>query len=140
MASELTPAQLEQRGQAAVTHGARSERQIVHRATVEKRRWLRQNGLRLEDIDPIGRALLTNWARAAAALSLMDAEAQRGGWLDEDGEPRGFARLYVSMLNAERRAINDLAGYQRRRQANAPLDDLNAYLTTTYRRKDGGDE
>jgi hypothetical protein len=35
---------------------------------------------------------LLNWARAAAALKLMDAYAQEHGWLKPDGEPRGFAR------------------------------------------------
>src|SRR4051794_40630438 len=88
-----------------VTHGATSERQIVRRATVEKRRLLRQIGLRQEDLESVGRALLLNWARAAAALTLIDDYASENGWLHPDGEPRGFARFYVSLLNTERLAL-----------------------------------
>jgi hypothetical protein len=61
------------------THGATNELQIVRRATVEKRRLLRQIGLRASDLESVGRALLTNWARAAAAPHEFHALAH--GWL-----------------------------------------------------------
>lgn len=109
----LTTVELNQRRVAPLRHGATSERQIVRRATVEKRRVLRQCGMREADLESLGRALLQNWARAAAALHLMDEYAQRVGWLDAEGNPRGFARLYVSMLNAERLALRALEGYLR---------------------------
>jgi hypothetical protein len=99
----------------ALKSGASSERQIVRRATVEKRRALRQIGMRERDLESVGRALLHNWARAAAALYLMDEYAARAGWLDEAGNPRGFARLYVSMLNSERLALVRLGDYLRQR-------------------------
>jgi hypothetical protein len=105
----------------AVTHGATSNVQIVRRATVEKRRLLRQIGLRQADLDSVGRALLTNWARSAAALELMDAFAAEHGWLKPDGEPRGFARLYVSMLNAERLALGRLELHLRTRDQPDPF-------------------
>jgi hypothetical protein len=90
------------------SHGGYSRTLVRSRATVEKRRLLRQIGLRQDDLASVGRALLQNWARAAAALSLMDDYAEANGWLDADGEPRGFARLYVSILNSERLALRDL--------------------------------
>jgi len=99
----------------ALRHGATSESQIGPRATVERRRLLRQIGVRQADLDSLGRALLTNWSRAAAALALMDAYASENGWLDEKGNPRGFAKLYVSVLNAERLAIRALGDYLRER-------------------------
>jgi hypothetical protein len=108
----MTPARLEQRSKAARKHGAQSG-QIVRRATVEKRRLLRQIGLRQQDLESLGRALLQNWARAAAALALMDGYAEREGWLDEHGHPRGFARLYVSLLNSERLALRALGDHLR---------------------------
>lgn len=111
----------------ALKHGATSDRQIGRRATVEKRRLLRQLGLRQSDLSSIGRALLTNWARAAAALSLMDGYAEGAGWIDEDGDSRGFARLYVSMLNAERLALRALEEHLRPRERD-PLGDLHRYL------------
>jgi hypothetical protein len=40
----------------------------------------------------------------------MDADAQEHGRLDAAGRPRGFVRLYVSMLNAERLALGRLEG------------------------------
>ena len=92
----------------ALVHGAYSERRVTKRSTMEKRRLLRQLGMRHEDLESVGRALLQNWARAAAALALMDDYAETHGWLTEDGDARGFAKLYVSMLNAERLALRDL--------------------------------
>ncbi len=92
----------------ALRHGANSDRLVQSRATVAKRRLLRQIGLRQDDLESVGRALLTNWSRAAAALSLMDEYAEHEGWLDGEGEPRGFTRLYVSMLNSERLALREL--------------------------------
>ncbi|MEP6977620.1 MAG: hypothetical protein ABI948_06165 [Thermoleophilia bacterium] len=56
-----------------------------------------------------------NWSRAAAALALMDEYAAEHGWLDGKGNPRGFARLYVSMLNAERLALARLDEHFRAR-------------------------
>lgn len=109
----LSAAELEQRGNAALKHGGSSERQIVPRTTVEKRRLLRQIGMRQQDMESLGRALLQNWARAAAALGLMDDYAAQHGWLDGDGNPHGFARLYVSLLNAERLALRALSDHLR---------------------------
>jgi|SRR5581483_9969989 len=110
---------------AALKHGGSSDVQIVRRSTVERRRLLRQIGLRQDDLESVGRALLVNWSRAAAALHLMDEYAERKGWLDEDGSPRGFARLYVSMLNAERLALKALGDHLRARDPHlAGLDAL----------------
>lgn len=44
----------------AAKHGGSSSGQIVRRSTVEKRRLLRQIGLRADDLESLGRALLTN--------------------------------------------------------------------------------
>jgi hypothetical protein len=113
----------------ALRHGATSDRQIGREAANQKRRILRQIGLRARDLDSLGRALLANWARAAAALALMDAYAAEHGWLDNEGNPRGFARLYVSMLNAERLALTKLEGHLRSR-ATDPEEDLQRWLDT----------
>lgn len=122
----------------AVTHGAASERQIGLRGTVEKRRLLRQIGLRQADLDSLGRALLHNWARAAAALQLMDSYVGEHGWLKSDGEPRGFARFYVSLLNSERLALRALGDYLRdRRQAKGAA--LEAHLVEHYTVESDGD-
>jgi hypothetical protein len=129
LVGELSLAQVEQRRAAPLQHGAYSGRQIIHRATVEKRRLLRQVGLRQSDLESIGRALLQNWARAAAALALMDGYAAGAGWLDEDGNPRGFARLYVSLLNSERLALRALGDHLRAADGDA-VERLHDYLAT----------
>jgi hypothetical protein len=116
----------------ALRHGATSPRQIVRRATVEKRRLLRQIALRQADLDSVGRALLTNWARAAAALHLIDEYAAGAGWLTGDGEPRGFAKLYVSLLNSERLALKALAEHLRERSGGDPVKTLRDYIEVEY--------
>jgi hypothetical protein len=113
----------------ALRHGATSEAVVVPLAQKHARRLLRQRGVRAADLSAIGRALLANWSRAAAALHLLDAHAAREGWLDEDGEPRGFTKLYVSMLNSERLALRAMEAHLR---AAAPKDDLASYLTENY--------
>ena len=123
--------------QLAVRHGAHSERQIGPRAAHHKRRLLRQIGLRASDLDGIGRGLLTNWARAAAALALMDAYAAQHGWLDDGGNPRGFTRLYVGLLNAERLALARLEQHVRARDRDAGAA-LRDYVDATYRATNGG--
>jgi hypothetical protein len=94
---------------AALRHGARSARVVQPLAARHARRLLRQRGIGASDLSPVGRALLHNWSRAAAGLALLDAHAAEHGLLDKDGEPRGFTRLYVQLLNAERMALAALA-------------------------------
>jgi hypothetical protein len=94
---------------AAVQHGARSARVVRPLAQRHARRLLRQRGVGASDLSAIGRGLLHNWSRAAAALELLDAYAAEHGLLDDKGEPRGFTKLYMAMLNAERHALVAMA-------------------------------
>jgi hypothetical protein len=122
----------------SLKHGATSERRISRRATREKRRALRQIGLRQSDLEALGRTLLQHWARRAAVLSLLDEYAEREGWIDDAGKPHGFATLYVQMLNAERRALKDLGVYLRERQRGPdPLDVLIEAGRATQARRAG---
>jgi hypothetical protein len=122
----------------ALRHGAQSERQIGPRATREKRRILRQIGVRLSELDGVGKALVHNWSRAAAALALMDEYAAENGWLTPSGQPKGFARLYVSMLNSERLALKAMQEHLRIRQSD-PSAALADYLASKrdYHRVNG---
>lgn len=110
-----------------LVHGARSKHQIVLRSTVERRRLLRQLGLRQDELESVGKALLFNWSRAAAALTMLDEHAARVGWLDEDGRPRGWTNLYVSLLTAERLALGKLGDHLRAEQRD-PFARLEAHL------------
>lgn len=108
----------------SATHGANSPATVSAAALTHRRRLLRHLGLRVADVDAIGRALLLNWSRAAGALALLDVHANEAGWLDEDGEPRGFTRLYIGLLNAERLAALRLADHLRARNPGQPLAPL----------------
>ena len=95
----------------ALRHGARSERVIRPLATRHARRLLRQRGLGATDLSAIGRGLLHNWARAAAALELLEEHAATVGLLDDDGNPRSFTGLYTRLLESERKALRDMESH-----------------------------
>lgn len=115
----------------ALKHGATSEPRVRAVATVQKRRLLRQIGLRLSDLEGIGSALLDNWARAQAKVELMDAYAAEHGFLDEAGDPRPLAKTYFTALNSARLALARLEEnvVQRHR---AKGDALRAHLDEHY--------
>jgi len=69
----------------------------------------------------------------------MDTFAAEHGWLDEQGEPRGFAKLYVSMLNAERLAIGKLEGHLRARSTD-PQAALATWIEALPEPDEGADE
>ncbi len=96
----LSPAQLEQRAQANVRHGARSEGRIRAVARTQKRRFLRQNGLRAGDVEGLGLAYLDLWARAQAKVELMDRWSEENGWLDDESIAR--VAIQAQDLQAER--------------------------------------
>lgn len=106
---------------AAVRHGAYSKDRISRSVTIQRRRFLRRAGLRMADLDPIGRALLRTWLRAAAPLDEMDRFAAEHGYLDEAGEPRPFMRQHVAYINAERRSLVELDAHLRQRHDVSPL-------------------
>jgi hypothetical protein len=80
----------------AVTHGASSERVVSQVATAQKRRLLRQIGLRQADLDGVGLAFLDSWARAQAKVELLDAHFDRVGFLDRRGKRRAAVGVYFT--------------------------------------------
>ena len=108
--------------EAAVRHGANSPAQIVQVARGQKRRLLRQTGLRAADLDGIGLALLDNWARAQAKVELLDRWlAEHGILVEEGGEPTPPMRIYFTALNCARLAATRLAEHLRDRPETSPL-------------------
>ncbi len=95
----------------ALKHGAGSEVRVRRIATVQKRRLLRQIGLRQADLDGIAISYLDNWARAQAKVELLDAYADEHGWLDPDGKPPAFAAFYFTALNSARLSLDRLAAH-----------------------------
>lgn len=99
----------------ALRHGVHSEAQIRPVARAQKRRLLRQVGLRAGDLDGIGMALLDNWARAQAKVELLDQWLAEHGILEADGEPKPPMKIYFTALNCARLAATRLAEHLRDR-------------------------
>jgi hypothetical protein len=108
------------------THGARSEALVRSTATAQKRRLLRQVGLRVSDLDGIGLAYLDGWARAQAKVELMDAWSAEHGWLTPEGTPPPFVLVYFAAVNSARLAIDKFAAHMRQRKPRVVFD-LSAY-------------
>jgi hypothetical protein len=122
----------------AVSHGAHSERRVKPLATVQKRRFLRQNGLRKADVDGIGLALLDAWARAQAKVELLDVFFADRGIVDpEDGKPAPALGVYFTALNAATKALVRLEEHLKRRAETDPFEALNAHILELRRRGDG---
>jgi hypothetical protein len=100
----------------ALRHGAGSERRVKRVATVQKRRLLRQIGLRARDLDAIALGYLDLWARATAKIELYDDWAAEHGYLSEAGESPPWVREYFAALNSARLALGKLEGHLALRQ------------------------
>jgi hypothetical protein len=100
---------------ALVTHGARSEPTVKRRAVNKKRTLLRQLDLRQQDLDGIGRALLNDWAKAAAIVELYFDWADEHGWLDEDGTPPAFTATFLASVNTSQLTLMRLAEHLKAR-------------------------
>jgi hypothetical protein len=100
----------------ALRHGATSERQVSPVARNHKRRFLRQIGTRVSDLDPIGRAYLDQASRLAAKVELIDRYVDEQGLIRPDGEPQPVMRLYVSLQNSLRLALARLEQHLRSRE------------------------
>src|SRR5690349_20904745 len=92
--TSLTPAELDQRQNAAVKHGATSPTKIDVRTVTVRRRFLTRKGLRVGDLDAVGVARLNGWARAQAKCELLDRYFSEHGLLNEKGEPQPAAAIY----------------------------------------------
>ena len=88
--------------------GARSPAIVAQHARAEKRRFLRQTGLRIGDLDGVALAYLDGWSRAQAKIALMDRWIAEHGFLDDDGNPPPFIGIYFTAINSARLAISRL--------------------------------
>jgi hypothetical protein len=113
----LSRAELEQRRQAATTHGARSPVRIRAAARNHRRRFLHALGIRATDLDPIARELLRLWSQGMAQLSLRES----AGAPDDRGYWTAFANTRRCLDRLEKRLAQ--LGLDRRRERD-PLDDL----------------
>ena len=131
MTAALSRAQVEQRREARTLHGATSEAQVRPLARNHRRRILRQIGLRASEVDPIGRAYLDAFVRLAAKVELIDLYVAEHGLLRDDGEPQPCMRLYVSLHNSARLALQRLELHLRA-TGRDPVEQLGAYLSANY--------
>jgi hypothetical protein len=123
--------------QNAHKHGANGVARIRPAARAQKRRFLRQAGLRASDLDGVALALLDNWGRAQAKVQLLDAYFDEHGFLDERGEPRPPAKVYFTALNSARLAATRLKEHLRERSGD-PVKQLADYIDAEYAQPDAG--
>lgn len=107
---ELTPAQLEQRREAPVKHGAQSEAALAPRVVSMKKALLARMGLRQRDLTWAGRELLDGYCRAKAKVAAVDEWLESHAMIDEDGNVPGVMKLYFVALNASTRNLEALRG------------------------------
>ena len=107
-----------------------SEHRLAARM-LESSEYLRELGIVENDLDAIGKLKLRNWQRADAPLRQAEEYAREHGFFDQDGKPHGFMALYVSLVNAERRALDALEAHllERRRQKG---EALRAHVADRY--------
>lgn len=85
-------------------------------ATVQKRRLLRQIGLRMHDLDAIALGYLDLWARAQSKVELYDSWAHEHGYLNAAGESPPWVKEYFAALNSSRLALGKLAEHLKARE------------------------
>ena len=112
MSAQSTP----DRRHARTTHGARSEVHVKRVATVQKRRLLRQIGLRMHDLDAVALGYLDLWARAQSKVELYDSWASEHGYLNASGESPPWVKEYFSAINSTRLALAKLADHLKARE------------------------
>jgi len=81
-------------------------------------------------MDGVGLALLDNWSRAQAKTQLLDDYFDARGFLDDEGEPRGPAKLYFTAINSARLAATRLSEHLKARGVRG--ETLEDYLETKY--------
>ena len=96
-------------------HGGRSEPRVKAVATIQKRRLLRQIGLRLGDLDAVALGYLDLWARAQSKVELYDGWAAEHGYLNAAGESPSWVREYFAAINSARLALAKLADHLKQR-------------------------
>ncbi len=133
----MTPARFEQRSNAAMKHGGQSERKIRPVARAQKRRLMRQLGMRMGDLDGVANGLLDNWARAQAKVTIMDEHFAVRGFIREDGEPEPATKIYFVALNSARLALTRFGEHMKTRRPSS--DALNDYIDAEYT-DDSGDQ
>jgi hypothetical protein len=111
---------------ANLKHGARSTGETRRVARVQKRRLLRQAGLRASDLDGLGLAYLDTWARAAAKVELLDKWAAEHGFVDEEGNLPPWHTFYLAALNSARLALGKFEDHLKVTVGPDPLDKLAA--------------
>ena len=119
----LSAAQLEQRRQASLKHGAYAVRQISRKAQNHARRVRRHLGIRAGDLDALTHERLRHWARGQAQLDLFDATGERG------------TRNYWTAFNAVTRAWRELEARLRELgldPAGKREESLGDYLERTF--------
>ena len=89
-------------------------------ATVQKRRLLRQIGLRAGDLDTVALGYLDLWARVQSKVELYDSWASTHGYLKPDGPSPPWVNHYFAAVNASGRLLQKLEQHLAAREQSGP--------------------
>ncbi len=134
----VTPAVVEQRRQAGTVHGATSERRIQPVAKNQKRKLLRQLGVRAGDLDAIAGVMVDLLARSLSKLQLLDTYYIQHGIVRVDGEPEPSLNAYLALLNTSRLTASKLAEHMASQGRRGPT--LEDYIDAQYGDRNGDED
>jgi hypothetical protein len=145
VAAKRTKGELEQRRNAPLVHGPRSERRVRRTAGYVKQSLLMPLGLRQSDLSRTGRYWLDQWAIPQAQVKLYDDELERIGLLADGGIPPSFMRTYYAARGLASRTrmklephLLEAVEHKLGRSAD-PVERLNRFLEENYGSRDGAD-
>jgi hypothetical protein len=121
----------------ALKHGVESEPTVRRVATVQKRRLLRQIGLRAGDLDAVALGYLDLWARVQSKVELYDSWASTHGYLKPDGSSPPCVNHYFAAVNASGRLLQKLEQHLAAREK-AP-ESIEAWIEGELGRNGGDD-
>jgi hypothetical protein len=104
----ISEAQLKQRREAPLKHGAKSGTALVPLSRNIKQSVLKRMGMRQIELSWAGRETLDLYARNKAKLIGMDRYFETHPLIGEDGEPAGATRIYWLSFNAALRSLDSL--------------------------------
>jgi hypothetical protein len=104
----LSPAQLAQRVQAPLRHGARSEVALAPQVSGLKRALLTRMGVRERHMSWAARELVDAYCRAKAKVVAIDEWLEAQPMIDGDGNPAAVLKVYFVALNSSTRTLDAL--------------------------------
>jgi hypothetical protein len=106
----VTPAVIEQRREARLTHGAQSRAALSPLVVSMKKSLLARMGIRQRDLTWAGRELLDVYCAARSKITAIDTWLETNALIDASGNVAPVMRVYLAALNTSVRTLEALRG------------------------------